>query len=254
MHRLVLYSWLLILVFISAGCQQKVITSTLNAQNNYVDSGQAVADSQIVRFYLPYKEMIEAEMNEVIGDSESEMIKDKPESLLTNFLADLLLEEGSMYCKSSNSDFKPQISYFNYGGIRSFLPKGEITVRNVYELMPFENEMVFLNLKGKDVQAFLDIIAAKGGDSVGGARFIISKNKAKDILVEGEKLDVTRDYWLVTNDYIAGGGDNMDVLLNRLKIVNSGEKIRDLIINHLREMSVDGEKISVKTDGRIINE
>jgi 2',3'-cyclic-nucleotide 2'-phosphodiesterase (5'-nucleotidase family) len=190
-------------------------------------------------------------MNRVISFSEKEMVKKRPESYLTNFLADLLLEEAKIEATTKQLNIQPIISYYNYGGIRSFLPKGEITVGKIFELMPFENEMVFLQLSGDQIQEFLNQIAKKGGDSLGGARFIISNEKAKAITINGTQLDLNEKYWLVTNDYVAEGGDGLDVFTRRLQIVKSGRKIRDVIINHLEKKQKNGETLTANLDGRI---
>jgi 2',3'-cyclic-nucleotide 2'-phosphodiesterase (5'-nucleotidase family) len=211
-------------------------------------------DSQMVQIYLPYKNMLEKDMNRVIAVSEKEMFKGKPESGLTNFLADLLLEEGNEYLKNTPHNFQTDISYFNYGGIRTFLPEGEITVGKIYELMPFENEMVFLKLNGRQVQKFLNSVANHGGDSVGGVRFEISEGKAKEISVDGKSLQTDKNYWLVTNDYIAQGGDDFEMLTQRSEFVNSGQKIRNIIIAHLEKLNKQGKILSAETDGRITNE
>ncbi|HOI50630.1 MAG TPA: 5'-nucleotidase [Prolixibacteraceae bacterium] len=223
-------------------------------ENYPVSEKLAAVDSQLVRFYLPYKQELEKDMAEVLAVAETELVKDKPESLLTNFLADLLREEGAVTSRQSGWGITPDLAYFNYGGIRTFLPKGDITVGKIFELMPFENEMVFLKLKGADVQAFLNELASKGGDSVSGVRFGIRENRAVKIMIDGKPLDENAAYWLVTNDYVASGGDNMQMLLNRIDFKNSSEKIRDVIIRHLKAMQERGERISPVLDGRIYHE
>ncbi|MCF6357227.1 MAG: 5'-nucleotidase C-terminal domain-containing protein [Draconibacterium sp.] len=193
-------------------------------------------------------------MNRVISTSEKEMVKKRPESLLTNFLADLLLEEAKIDAETNNSEINPTISYFNYGGIRTFLPKGEITVGKIFELMPFENEMVYLQLTGNQIQEFLNQIAEKGGISIGGVRFIISNEQAKSVQINGVDIKLNEKYWLVTNDYIAEGGDGLTVFTQRLKMIKSGKKIRDIIINHLEQKYKNGKVITAKLDGRVSNE
>ncbi|HYQ56809.1 MAG TPA: 5'-nucleotidase [Draconibacterium sp.] len=208
-------------------------------------------DSSIVRLYLPYKEMLDEDMNRVISVSDLELVKDKPESPLTNFLADLLLKEGARVAEEQQIEVRPDLSFLNYGGIRSSLPKGEITVGNIFELMPFENEMVFVKMEGEQIYAFLNYIATGRGGSVGGVKMVIDNDKATNVEVNGKKLDVDKSYWMVTNDYVAGGGDGLDVFQEKLQYINSGVKIRDVIIKHLEEMQKIGQHISTKTDGRI---
>jgi 2',3'-cyclic-nucleotide 2'-phosphodiesterase (5'-nucleotidase family) len=211
-------------------------------------------DSQLVRLYLPYKNILEKDMGRVISISEKEMVKGKPESGLTNLLADLILEEGQMEAIRKNLQIKPVVSFYNYGGIRTPLPKGEITVGKIFELMPFENEMVYIQLTGNQLQQFYDSVAEKGGDGVGGVRFIISNRKAKNIIIDGENLVPDRKYWMVTNDYSANGGDNMAILAQHPELLNSGKKLRDVIISNFEKRQKNGEVLTEKFDGRIINE
>jgi len=237
-----------------SACQGPYVQTNVESRNLMVSDSIAAMDSQIVRMYLPFKQEIDLEMSRVIAVSAEEMVKDKPESELTNFLADLLLEEGSRELTRLGKDFSPHLSFFNYGGIRTFLPKGEITVRKVFELMPFENEMVYLKLTGEQVNEFLNIVARNGGDSVGGTRFIISDNKAKGIMIGGKPLVPDQEYWFVTNDYVAAGGDGIEVFAQRKDFIQSGVKIRDAIINYLERTHLNGEIISPGKDGRITHE
>lgn len=208
-------------------------------------------DNQIVALYKPYKDSIEKEMNKVIAISDRELVKGKPESFLTNMIADLLLEEGKRIATEKNWNFNPDLSYQNYGGLRIPLPKGEITTGNIYELMPFENEVVFLNLSGNQLSELFDHLAARGGDSVAGVKFGIKEGKAVNILIGEKPLDPGKTYWLVTNDYVADGGDGLTVLGQRLNYKSGGETIRDVIIKHLEKKSEGGARISPSLDGRI---
>ncbi len=250
------FSYLLLITWFVAAisCKTNFVPTSSITQNISVPSNQTSTDSQLVQMYLPYKNILEKDMNRVISISEKEMVKKRPESLLTNFLADLLLEEAKIDTETNDAKINPTISYFNYGGIRTSLPKGEITVGKIFELMPFENEMVYLQLTGNQIQEFLNQIAIKGGDSVGGARFVISNEKAKAIIINGTKLNLNEKYWLVTNDYVAEGGDGLEVFTHRLEMIKSNKKIRDVILNHLEQKQKSGEILTAKLDGRIINE
>jgi len=246
----VLITWL----FIFGACKAQYVKTSYETSNMVVSDSLNQLDSQLVQIYFPYKKMLEKDMNRVIAVSSQEMAKEKPESGLTNFLADLLLEEGKRYLNSTQNNFQPDISYFNYGGIRTFLPEGKITVGKIYELMPFENEMVFLKLNGHQVNEFLDAVANKGGDSVGGVRFKIVDEKAIAIIVGNNPLQLEKSYWIVTNDYIAQGGDDLEMLTERSEFAKSGQKIRDVIISHLEKLNEKGEILNAETDGRITSE
>ncbi len=241
-------------LLVAPACKSTYIPSSVSYQNINIDEQVNTIDSALVRSYLPYKEKLEADMNRVISVCEANMVKDKPESALTNLLADLLLEEGIVEAKTKGLNLKPEVSYFNYGGIRTGLNKGNITVGKVFEIMPFENEMVFVQLTGSQLQLFFDGVAKRNGDSVGGVRFKISGEKATQITISGQPLDTEKKYWMVTNDYVANGGDENDVLRQRSDYVVPNMKIRDAIIRNFEAKQKAGETIKAKTDGRISHE
>ena len=68
------------------------------------------------------------------------------------------------------------------------------------------------------------MVAEKGGDSVGGVRFKISNDKAKDIELWRNTLKGEKQYWIVTNDYIASGGDGMEIFKKRWSLSTVGKK------------------------------
>lgn len=245
------YTLLITWVLIIFSCKSSVELTSVKANNISITEDINPPDSQLIAIYLPYKTILEKDMSRVISYAETSMLRAKPESNLTNFLADLILEEGIKEAQNLNSDFQPVISFFNYEGIRSALPKGDITVGNIFELMPFENELVFVKFSGKQVKTFLDIMAENGGNSLGGVRFTISKNRANKIIIQGNNLEPENYYWMATNDYIADGGDGMDIFLEKMDYIKSGKKIRDIIISNLENRQKNEEKLNVKTDGRI---
>ena len=193
-------------------CKSSYVSTDFHTQNIAVTDDINPIDSQLVQLYLPYKKILEKDMGRVISFSEIEMIKGKPESGLTNLLSDLLLEEGQKAAVKNNLKIKPVVSFFNYGGIRTGLPKGDITVGKIFELMPFENEIVFLKIKGDVMLQFIDHLASRGGEGVSGLRFGIKNAKAVAPEIDGKPINPESDYWLSKSDYIANGGDGSDIL------------------------------------------
>ena len=245
--HILLITWFLI----AASCRAVYIPVDVQTQNISVSDSVNQLDSQLVHLYLPYKNILEKDMNRIISFSEEEMAKGKPESLLTNFLGDIVLEEATLIARKLKLDLTPQISFYNYGGIRTSLPSGDITVGKIFELMPFENELVFLQLTGTQIQEFMDWVADKKGESIGGARFVISNQKANNIVVQGKNLVPDAKYWVATNDYVAEGGDGLEVFTRNLQLINTGKKIRDLIIANLESKQKNGETLKADLDGRI---
>jgi 2',3'-cyclic-nucleotide 2'-phosphodiesterase (5'-nucleotidase family) len=255
MHHSINRVLLIIGLFVTiAACTPSFEVISTTVENQTITADNSLTDSAIVRFYLPYKKQLDEEMNKVIGYAPTDLFKAKPESKLTNLLADLLLEETRSILSGAGRKPIAHLAFLNYGGIRTGIPEGPVTVNKMFELMPFENELVVLELSGADVKRFLDLIASRGGESISGVRFRIRDGKAADIKIDGKSLASGGTYWLATSDYVADGGDSYAMLMNSTDRINTGIKIRDVIIQYLERIHAAGKKLNPETDGRIINE
>jgi len=250
MKKYMLFSLLLFFAFSCTTYFPVVDTATTNIS---VSESVAGENPELLELLKPYKQELEADMSRVLAISDVEMIKNKPESNMTNFMADMLLEEGREYCKKNNLEL-PVVAYVNYGGIRSTLPKGEINVQKVFELMPFENTMALLKISGEKFRKMADIIAEREGDGVAGMKLGIKNKTVSSLLVGGEKLEAGKSYWIVTNDYVANGGDNMVMFTDPESFISTETSIRDIIIRHMENKTKRGQHISAQTDGRIFYE
>ncbi|MFO7872928.1 MAG: 5'-nucleotidase [Bacteroidales bacterium] len=198
-----------------------------------------------------YRAQLEAEMNEVLAYSEQTMEKDSPEGLLNNFVADLILEQGrSLY---SPDDGQPiDFCLLNYGGLRASIYEGEVTRARIYELMPFENEMVVITLTPEKTRDLFEYLAeADRGMPVSGIRINIEGGQVNEVTIGGEPFDADRHYKVLTSDYLAGGGDDMTFFLEPVDREMLGKRIRDAIIDYLTAQDQQGNKISSQLDGRI---
>jgi len=225
-----LYSFLTLIVLCSfIGCSKHTYTADIDTSNYRIGKWHKT-DGEIDKMIEPYKEQLDSKMDEVIATNPSEMRKGRPSSTLGNWFSDALLIEGKkLYGEDVDMAFQ------NYGGIRvPSLGAGDVTVGNIYELMPFDNTLVHLEMSGKLTKKLLDRIAEKGGWPVSSSlSFKIKNNKAVDIIINGEAFDLSKTYTAVLPDYIANGGDNC-FFLSKAKRRDNEKMIRDLIISHLR--------------------
>jgi 2',3'-cyclic-nucleotide 2'-phosphodiesterase (5'-nucleotidase family) len=246
------YTVILLGLLISlVSCKSALIINDIEAENIQNEAAFYSPDSSIILLVAPYKEKLEEDMSKTISYSSEELTKAKPESKLTNLVADLLMEAGKYFSEAKRKDAYPDMAFVNYGGLRTSLPKGEITVGNIFELMPFENELVLMKLSGKTMEMFIDKIAERGGDGVSGIKLGFKDGQVAHLTIGGKQLDSNKDYWLATNDYIANGGDDMSMLADRKELIKTGHKIRDLIIYRLKDQYQSGKGIDLQLDGRI---
>jgi 2',3'-cyclic-nucleotide 2'-phosphodiesterase (5'-nucleotidase family) len=207
-------------------------------------------DSAMLQDIVPYKSKLDAVMNEVLVQSDEAMVKGTPESNLSNLLCDLTIKKTNDKLQAADGMIA-QICVMNSGGIRTTIPKGAVTRGRIFEVMPFENEIVVLTLSGEKTAELLDFIAKKGGAPVGGVRFGIRDAKAVNIIVNGEAFDIKKNYTICTSDYLANGGDNITCFANPVKRVNLSYKLRDAIIDYCVEVNKAGKTLNNKADGRI---
>lgn len=214
-----------------------------------LNSGSA-SDSAVAAIIQPYKTAVDKEMNEVLIISDQPLTKGEPEGSLGNFVADLVLKQGNLHYDPVDK-IKADFCLLNNGGLRNSLPKGGITKGNVFELMPFENEMVVLTLTGAKVKELFNHIAAKNGMPVSGVKLGIKDNSYTKAEINGAPFDESKTYKVITSDYLALGGDKMDFFKGPVNIELLNYKIRDAIIDFMKQENKKGNTISASTDGRV---
>ncbi|KIO75444.1 5'-nucleotidase [Pedobacter lusitanus] len=220
-------------------------------RTEYAVNSKVAPDSSVIHTYLPYKLKLDSQMNQILGYSANEITKKMVggESTLGNFMSDAVLSEARK--KYPQIDFT--IPSPN-GGLRNDLPLGAITLSNVFELMPFENELIVFELKGTAVQGLLDYIARSEGQPVGGLTMKIEAGKAEEVMINGQPFDTAKNYHVLTSDYIAGGADGITCFKNPVAVQVLGLKIRDALIMYIKENQEKGKKINSKLDGRMSND
>lgn len=204
-------------------------------------------DTPILKLLSVYKDSLGKSMNTVIGFSLYGLTKKQPESGLGNFMADAMK---SMAEKKFNT--KVDAAFVNYGGIRSYLPKGDITVGKMYELMPFDNLIVLQTVSGKDLQLFLNLVAGRNGWPVStGLTFAIKDKQAVNILIDGKPIREDEKYTIANSDYVANGGDNAE-MLKKLTQLNKFYIFRDALIEYTKQQTSLGKTIDCKPENRVV--
>lgn len=240
-----------ILLFFVVACKTSVVVNKETTVYPLNKPGYTAVDSSILKLYAPYKVRVDSLMNRVLIISDMDMVKNTPEGLLGNITTDATLKQIKSIYSGNNQPI--DFCFMNNGGLRASLPKGEITTGNIYSLMPFDNEAVVLTLSGETTEKLLNFIAQKGGMPVSGIRMKTNDSIASDVYINDIAFNKSRNYGVVTSDYLANGGDNLYFLSENLGVINTGLKIRDLIIKEFEERNKRGETLNAKIEGRIIH-
>lgn len=225
---------------------KKVDYQSVPIDNRY----DAVPDAEVVSFLTPYKTKVDSLMSPVVGKVATDMDSDRPESKLSNLLADILIWAGKKF------DEKPMVSIYNMGGIRASLSAGDVTIGDVIDVAPFENKICFMTLKGSQLTSLFQQIAARGGEGVNHAvKAVISKdNKLVNLKINGENVNPEAEYRIATIDYLADGNDGMPELKNgtdRKMLKEESNNLRFIIMDYFRENMNAGKVVDAQVEGRI---
>ncbi len=193
-------------------------------------------DPFLLSALTPYSDKVESLLSEVIGNADAPFSNEnarKQETEIGNLVADSML----WATRNLNTDFALQ----NGGGIRTGLPAGPVTKKMVYEILPFDNTVVVLKMKGHHVLRLFDHLATIPAGAGGfpqvseGVQFTINPaaRKSESVTLNGRPIDPERTYSMATNSYLAGGGDGYKILLEALDRYDTSTFQRDVLVEYI---------------------
>lgn len=201
-------------------------------------------DPGIEAAIAPFRAQMQAEMQEVVGRATGAFVKDDPEGALDNLVADAVLAGARRRSRDT-----VHAALVNDGGLRVPVAAGPILVRHAYELLPFENYVVVLDLTGEQMERLANEVARTNGEPIAGWTLILEGGTAASALVGGNRIEPDATYRVATVDYLTDGGGTWSVLWEvapedreELAVL-----IRDVFLEYVREQEV----VSPKLDGRV---
>ena len=240
-HTKLFYTFLLISLF--TACHRPLRISKTTGEVLLVDSTyNAMQDTQYLQSLAPIKEDLEKQLGAPIGYAPEALRVYQPECPLLNWASDALLAIARQKCPEP-----VDVAVVNIGGMRCEWAAGEITFRNVFELMPFDNELVVLTLTGEEILRLCEIFAINNGEGVAGLRLKARNAKLLEVTINGNPIKKDKTYTVATSDYLSQGNDGMLPLKNYIKYWNSEEKIRDLYIEYIKQVKT----VKAQVDGRM---
>lgn len=231
-------AFLTFLFHLSCSTPKATITKIEGKQIAVANDLQEAAE--IVQFTKPYKDHIDKDLSIVLAEATETLDKNGIwQSPMGNMFSQVVYDKGNPIFKARENK-TIDIVLLNHGGIRTIIPKGNITARTAYEIMPFENSLVVVALKGEQIEELLSyFIAEKKPHPLYGISFTIDKdNKPTKILIQGKPFDQESTYNVGTNDYLANGGDNMNFFKKGLQRYDLDYKLRDILIDYFTEVDI----------------
>jgi 2',3'-cyclic-nucleotide 2'-phosphodiesterase (5'-nucleotidase family) len=199
-------------------------------------------DEAVAGIIKKYDDQIRGEFGRVVGETRVDLAKRPFESNLGNLVCDAMRESAGAEAAIQNN-----------GGIRTTIPKGKITLEQVYMLLPFDNNLMTMDLTGAQIIDILEQNAkTEGMLQVSGLKVVYDLAAAeglrvKELAIGGKPADRSRTYRVTTNDFLAAGGDRFGMFREGKNAV-IGDNVRDAFLDYLRKHS----PVYPRTEGRIV--
>lgn len=158
-----------------------------------------------------------------------------------------------------------QVAVTNGGGIRASIKTGDITMKDMVTVFPFGNTVMVKDIKGSDIVAALehgtaDYPVEKGAfPHVSGITFTLNGGarageRITDVKVDGVAMDLNKSYSVVTNDFMANGGDGYE-MFKAYPVAKEYNTLMDTLLGYIEETGeVKGDletRILVKNEGEL---
>ncbi|MFN5785831.1 MAG: 5'-nucleotidase C-terminal domain-containing protein [Flavobacteriia bacterium] len=196
-----------------------VVSDSVRMENDL--SGNAKIESIIE----PYKDSLSREMDVVIAETTISLAPGRPSSSLGNWMADAIFANQTKTVRLG----MPTFCLLNTGGMRSTLNKGSLTVGDIFKLMPFDNEIVWVKLPIEALAEIEFYLKNSGGEPLSNARVVHGK-----LEINNWREGVTH-FWVITSDYLMNGGDKMAFFSKREEVNLTGRLMRDALITEAKE-------------------
>lgn len=239
-------------IFITTSCKTESYTADkLVASQTQIDSSFKAIESY-ENYIAPYKKSLDAQMDTPLSYNPMAMYKnDTPlNTRIGNMMAAISRKQGSPIFKSRTGKDVDMV-LLNHGGIRAGIPAGVVTTRTAYEVMPFENELVVAELTPQQMRGLVDyLVKNKRAHPFDGLQIKLQNGVLQSVMLKDEPLTYDRNYYVMTNDYLMTGGDNMNFFTKAVSSTIIDYKIRNAMIDYF----VETDTLGFDVDNRFINE
>jgi len=231
--------WLFIgLFFLIASCKPQL--TNIETKNFSVDNTKQ-SDSLTTEWLKSFKDSMGKSMNILIAKTSIPLKSSRSKGViepevqqngnLARICSDYVLQSAREWSRD-NSFPLPVFTVLNHNGFRNSISEGIITKGNIFEVMPFDNEIVLVQLSGKTVDSLFQYISSIGGSAVSGLSIEIDLNSKQytDALVGVNKFDSRQTYWMCTSDFLLQGGDGYIQFANAKKVIKTGILVRDALL------------------------
>lgn len=224
-------------VFLFLACKQDVNLTRIEGKR--IEINDSFSEMQNIEDYIkPYRNHVNKDLDSVLSYSVNTYSKNDGHlnTAIGNLMADAVLELANpIYNKRTENNI--DMVLLNYGGIRAILSKGNVTARNAYEIMPFENIVVVAELKGKYIKEMITYLQqAKEAHPISGLNIKLDKDyNLLEANINNKPIKDNKIYHVATHDYLYNGGGNMTFFEKSDTVHILDYKIRNVLIDYFKK-------------------
>jgi 2',3'-cyclic-nucleotide 2'-phosphodiesterase (5'-nucleotidase family) len=205
---------------------------------------EAGQDPEMKKIIAAFSAETDKEMDKKLGEAAGDL-GHSPEGLdsgIGNWMTDAMRD----YAKAD-------MAFQNTAGIRSELKKGPVRMREIYQVMPFENTLVTVTLTGAQVEKLMrdNLSGGKARLQVSGLKVSFGPGKGGKVLLErgGRAIKPGDKFKVVTNNYLTTGGTGGKTFTEGEGLTDTMVPVRDALVSAVRSAGT----ISAPADaGRIV--
>lgn len=172
----------------------------------------------------PYRDTLDQEMNLIIAQADTNFIVERPSGNLNNWVASAILTHQTKHVRLSI----PVVCLLNTGGLRSSINKGPVTLADIFKIMPFDNTVVWVKMPIESLSDIQEYLLKSGGEPIANASL-----KDGQLLINGVSKE-TKEFLVITSDYLANGGDKMNFFKKAIEKNDTGILMRDCLIEEAK--------------------
>lgn len=233
------FKLLLSLLVVIISCKKEGIYLQKIEGNQINISDSLATDKNINAIIKPYREHLNTNLDSILAYAVKTYSKKDGEynTAIGNMMADAVY-------KASNPIFRNRTGedidfvVLNHGGIRSIISKGYVSKRTAFQIMPFENSVVVVKLKGLQIKALIDyLVKAQRAHPIAELQLVLNAdNTLNSASINAISIDFSKTYNVATNDYLYNGGDRMDFFKTNDGLYVLDYKIRNILIDHFTKI------------------
>ena len=141
---------------------------------------------------------------------------------------------GEMVAGIFREHYGTDMALVQSGGIRADLTDGDITLRDIYSILPYENRIIPVRLPGRSIRRLIEKAVNDGADAALAGVEVTSSDEGLIIYVNGVHLDDSRDYTIALSEYVTSGGGGFDVISESsyMMPLDKADKDSDILIKY----------------------